>query len=1128
MTPTRLLSFRSPARLAALLVALLVPAAAFAQFDTATVLGTVTDPNGAVVPGATVTLRNTATGVTATAQSDEDGSYQFTNVKIGVYQVTAEAQGFSRAVAENIQVTVNARQRVDLALRAGAVTDTVVISDTALLLETESSDRGQVINREQIINLPLNGRAYADLALLAPGVRRSLLATLENGARDASFNVNGLRSSLNNFIIDGVDNNAYGTSNQGFSNQVVQASPDAVQEFKVQTNNFSAEFGRAGGAVINASIRSGTNQFHGSAWNFLRNTALNATGFFKPVRGQKPVLIQNQFGFAFGGPIVRDKTFFFMDYEGFRRITSSLVFATVPTAAQREGRLGVPVRNPFTGVVYADGNIPAGEITPFAKSVLAALVLPVTSPNATGFVANNYENLPKSKFYNDKFDVKLDHNFGTKLTGFARISHRKVNNYEAPVIPGPVFSGERNAFVRVLNQQLATGLTYTMSSNSVIEFRLGVSRTEAGKNPTGLGDPNFRLPGLPTDPTIAGGLNSQNITGYSPNWGRQSSNPQFQNPFVWNPRVNYTRLLGRHSLKMGYEYQRINTDIEDFNPKYGQDTYGGQFSRPTTVTTANNIYNFADFLFGARSRYELANLFIAQYRQRMHFGYVQDDFKVNQKLTLNLGVRYEFATPQYEAQNRLTNFDPATRKLIFARDGSLYDRALVDPDYNNWAPRLGLAYNITPLTVLRAGYGVSYIHFNRLGGENILAFNLPQIIGVTIDQLPSLPLCTGSNFLGCFRPTQAGYPDGLISPARASTLTTRTNFTPRETRTAYVQSWHLTVQRELVKGLLLDVAYVGNRSLKLIALGDYNQARPVTAEELRLSQLPASDPNRRALPSLQARRPISDFGFVQASFNGGFANYNALQVKLERRFSDGLYLLNSFTWSKAIDNVAGHLETASGDNSRLNIRNLVGDKGVSNYDQPFNNTTSVVYDLPFGKGRRFASGIPTALDYVIGGWRATLINTMASGIAANVNYSPVAGVAIGGTATLRPNQILPSLYTPADQRDPSNYLNIHAVALPSGDQLFGNIGRNTVRGPAFFQADLGLHKSFPVWRETTKLEFRMEAFNLFNRTNFLAPDMNASNIRRDAAGNAIPGGSYGRITSAFPARQIQFALKLYF
>ena len=1097
--------------------------AAFAQFDTATVLGTVTDAAGAALPKATITLRNVATGITATAQTDENGNYQFFNVKIGAYTVTAEAQGFAKALAENIQVTVNARQRVDLAMKAGAVTETVTVTAEAALLETDSSERGQVIQREQIVNLPLNGRAYADLALLSPGVRRSALATLENGARDASFNVNGLRSSLNNFIIDGVDNNAYGTSNQGFSNQVVQASPDAVEEFKVQTNNFSAEFGRAGGAVINASIRSGTNQFHGSVYEFLRNTSLNATGFFKPTRGLKPVLIQNQFGATLGGPIRRDRTFFFTDYEGFRRVTRSLQFGTVPTAAQRAGQLGAPVRNPFTGVVYADGNIPANEITPFAKSVMAALALPVTSPTATGVVSNNFENLPRSQFYNDKFDIKLDNNFSSKLNGFVRVSHRKVNNYEAPVIPAPIFSGERNAFVYVLNQQLAGGITYNVTPTSLVEFRLGISRTEAGKHPTGLGDPNFRLPGLSTDPSIAGGLNSQSIGGYT-QYGRQGSNPQHQDPFVWNPRVNYTWVLGRHSLKAGYEYQRVDTVIEDFNPKYGQDTYGGQFSRPTTVTTANNIYNLADFLFGARSRYELANLFEPDYRQRMHFLYLQDDFKVSQKLTLNLGMRYEYATPQYEDQNRLSNFDPVAKKLIFATDGSVANRALVNPDRNNWAPRLGMAYNLTPGTVIRGGYGISYIHFNRLGGENILAFNLPQIVGVTINQLVSSPICVGDNFENCFRPTAAGYPNGLISPSRASTQNTRTNFTPNETRTGYVQSWHLTVQRELAKGLLLDVGYVGNHSLKLVALGDYNQARTVTAEEIRLSNLPANDPNRRALPSIDARRPIAGFGFIQAAFNGGFANYHALQIKLERRFSDGLYLLNSFTWSKAIDNAAGHLESQSGDNSRLNIRNIGGDKGLSNYNQPLNNTTSVVYDLPFGKGRKFLDS-STALDYIIGGWRATLINTMNSGLPVNLTYGAVAGFSVGGTATLRPN------LTGQDLRssgvDPNNYLNINSVSIPAGEQLFGNAGRNIVRGPNFIQTDLGLHKAFPVWKERTKLEFRMEAFNLFNRTNFGAPDGNASNIRI-VNGQPTTGGSFGTIRSTFPARQIQFALKLIF
>jgi Carboxypeptidase regulatory-like domain/TonB-dependent Receptor Plug Domain len=1088
-----------------------------AQFDTATVLGTVRDASGAVVPSATVKLRNIATGIEVSAATDNDGSYQFLNVKIGTYQISAEMQGFAKAIADNVQVTVNARQRVDLALRAGQVTETVIISDTAPLLETESSDRGQVINKEQIVNLPLNGRNYADLALLSPGVRRSVLSAQEAGTRDASFNVNGLRSSLNNFVMDGVDNNSYGTSNQGFSNQVVQASPDAVQEFKVQTNNFSAEFGRAGGAVINASLRSGTNQFHGTLYEYLRNTSLNAVGFFKPTRGIKPTLIQNQFGGTIGGPIIRDKTFFFLDYEGFRRITRTLQgnIQTIPTVANRQGILAVDVVIPVTfvdstGVTRTAGTrIAAGNpipMTRFARSVIDAIPTPINA-NAT----NNYENLPRNQFFNDKGDLKIDHTFNEKTTAFVRLSQRKVNNYEAPTLPGPLFSSNANAFVRVLNQQLATGVTHNLTSSSVLEFRLGISRTKAGKTPTGVGDPGFQLPGLPNDPRFAGGLSTQAIGGYL-GLGRQSSNPQFQDPTVYNPRLNYTFLKGKHSFKTGYEYQRISTDIDDFNPKYGQDNYTGQFSRPSGASS-NNLYNLSDFFFGARSSYDLNNSVIVTLKQRMHFAYLQDDFKVHQRLTLNLGVRYEFATPQWEKENRLANFDPTTATLIQARNGSIYDRALVDPDRNNWAPRVGFAWNAMDKTVVRGGYGISYVHFNRLGGENLLSFNGPNIVGNSIVQQTSQPICTGNNFLGCFRPTELGYPTDFVSPARFNPLTARVNFTPRDTRTGYVTSWHFSVQRELPAKWLVDVAYVGNHSTKLIILGDYNQARPNTT----------TDP--AAGTPLQARRPFANYSFIQASFNGGWTTYNGLQVKLERRFADGLYFLNSFTFSKAMDNAAGHLEASFGDNSRGNIRNLRNDRGLSNYDQPFNNTTSVVYDLPFGKGRQYLSGSNYLVDSVLGGWRMTLINTMTSGLPVNLTYSPAAASVVGSSLTYRPNLTGQNLYNNTD--DPNNYLNPLAVAIPTDrSQPFGNAGRNIVRGPNFFQTDLGLHKAFPVWKESTKLEFRMEAFNLFNRTNFLTPDANASNVRFDAAGNYT--GNFGKITGTFPARQIQFALKLIF
>lgn len=1088
-----------------------------AQFDTATVLGTIRDTNGAIIPSATVKLKNIATGIEASTATDSEGNYQFFNVKIGSYQVTAEAAGFARGNAENVQVTVNARQRVDFSLKAGAVTETVTVTANSVQLETESSDRGQVISKEQIVNLPLNGRSYADLALLSPGVRRSILSAQESGTRDASFNVNGLRSSLNNFVMDGVDNNSYGTSNQGFSNQVVQPSPDAVQEFKVQTNNFSAEFGRAGGAVINASLRSGTNQFHGTLYEYLRNTSLNAVGFFKPTRGVKPTLIQNQFGGTIGGPIVRDKTFFFLNYEGFRRITRTLQgnITTIPTVANRSGILNVDVVVPFTfvdanGVTRTAGTrFNAGTpvpMTKFAKSVIDLLPQPIN-----GNLTNNYENLPRNQFFNDKGDLKIDHNFNEKTTAFVRLSQRKVNNYEAPTLPGPLFSSNANTFVRVLNQQLAGGVTHNLTSTSVLEFRLGISRTKAGKTPTGVGDPNFKLPGQPTDARFAGGLTTQGIGGYI-GLGRQSSNPQFQDPTVYNPRWNYTFLKGKHSFKTGYEYQRISTDIDDFNPKYGQDNYSGQFSRPSGASS-NNVYNLADFFFGARSSYDLNNSVIVTLKQRMHFAYVQDDFKVNQKLTLNLGVRYEFATPQWEDQNRLGNFEPKTATLIQAKAGSIYDRALVNPDRNNWAPRVGFAWNALDKTVVRGGYGVSYVHFNRLGGENLLSYNGPTIVGNSITQQPSQGLCTGNNFLGCFRPTELGYPTDFVSPSRYNPLTARVNFTPADTRTGYVSSWHLSVQRELPSKWLVDVAYVGNHSVKLIVLGDYNQARPNNAND------PAAG------TPLQQRRPFANYSFIQASFNGGWTTYNGLQVKLERRFSGGLYFLNSFTFSKAMDNAAGHLEASFGDNSRGNIRNLRNDKGRSNYDQPFNNTTSIVYDLPFGKGRKYLSNDNYLMESVFGGWRMTLINTMTSGLPVNLVYSPAAAFVLGNSLTYRPNLTGQDLYL--DKNDPTRYLNPNAVAVPTDrSQPFGTAGRNIVRGPSFYQADLGLHKAFPVWKESTKLEFRMEAFNLFNRTNFLTPNNNASNRSFDANGNYT--GNYGQITGTFPARQIQFALKLIF
>ncbi len=1076
---------------------LLLCLSVFGQYDAASVLGTITDSSGSAISGVNLTLENTQTGVKRSATTDNSGNYTFLSVPIGTYRVSAQQSGFKQSVSGSFTVEVGARQRVDLRLEVGDVQQTVTVSDAAQLLEADSSDRGQVINRAAIVNLPLNGRAYADLTLLSPGVRKSNISN-----RDASFNVNGLRSSHNNFMVDGVDNNAYGTSNQGFSNQVVQMNPDAVEEFKVQMNNFSAEYGRAGGAVINASIRSGTNQFHGSVWEYLRNTKLNAEGFFHPSSGSKPVLVQNQFGAALGGPIVKDKIFFFANYEGFRRVDRNLQFATLPSMEQRAGNFGVPIFNPVTGETYANGIIPQSAITPFARKVLGDLPSPIRGTALGVLPANNYDQLTPTVWNDNKGDFKYDHYLTSRLNAFVRYSDRLLNRTENSVIPGPS-GGDANGNVRIMNRQVAGGLNYNISPTSLIDFRIAVTKTEGGKFALGSNLPYmsqaYGISGLPEDPVIGGGLTSQQVAGFT-SMGRQPSNPQFQDPFVINPKTNYSKIAGRHTLKAGYEYQAINTDIFDFNPQYGQNNYGGQFSRPTGAS-ANNLYNLADFMFGAQSAYSLNNQVVLNYRQRMHFFYLQDDFKVSSKFTLNLGVRYEYATPQWEKDNRISNYDPITNTLIQAKGGSIYDRALVHPDRNNWAPRIGLAYQATSKTVIRSGYGISYVHFNRLGGENLLGYNGPNIVNQTVNQNNNMPLCSGNNYVGCFRLMEQGYPTGMTDPSNFSTASTRTNYTPADYRTSYVQSWHFTIQQELAKDLLLDVAYVGNRGNGLMILGDYNQARPLNPGE--------------STSSVDTRRPLPGFSYIQASFGGGFSSYHGLQAKIEKKYANGFYLINSFTWSKVMDISSGHLESFNGDNSRVNYRNIASERAQGGYNQPLNNTTTFVWEVPYGKGRKWGSGNNWFVDGVLGGWRLTGINLMTAGQPVNISYSIPSGASVSGAPTYRPNYVGGDIYT--DGSNPAFYLNRAAFAIPGNSQPFGNLGRNIARSPAIYNFDGGAHKAFSLPWEGTRVEFRAEFFNLFNKSNLGAPNTNISNT------------NFGTITGlASPARQIQFALKLAF
>ncbi|HEY3937004.1 MAG TPA: TonB-dependent receptor [Bryobacteraceae bacterium] len=1086
-------------------LAALSGAGLFAQFESGTVLGTIHDPSGANVANATVSVEDTKTSVTKSSKTDSNGNYEFINIPLGSYRVRVEASGFQTATTEPFDLTVDARQRVDMSLEVGVTSQNVTVTSAAEILETDNSTRGQVINPKQIVDLPLNGRSYADLTLLVPGVAKSPLENQSDSTRDASFNVNGQRSELNSFLLDGIDNNAYGTSNQGFSNQVIQPNPDALAQFKVETDNYSAEYGRATGAVINATIKSGTNQLHGEVWEFLRNTDLNATGFFKPVNGVKPAFNQNQYGAALGGPIVKNKIFVFGDYEGFRRVYHPIQFATLPTAAMKQGNLGIAVKNPITGTLYSNGIVPASAITPFAATVLSEL----PDPNLPGN-SNNYSSAPADTISSDKGDIRYDEYFGDKLSFFARYSQDDERIYSPPAIPG-LAGGNANGPVYIRNKQLVPGVTWTMSPTSVLEVRAGLDYTEGGKNPIGLGLPNsqYNIPNLPTNPAFAGGLYSLNLAGGLSQLGRQSSNPQYQYPKVLDPKVNYSRIIGRHSFKVGFEYQLIDTAVQDFHPKYGVDNYTGFFSDPGSTSglsaSQQQAYSIADFLFGARSHYEINNYAVAHLRQRMYFAYLQDDFKASDKLTLNLGVRYEFATPQWERDNKLSNFDPSTQTLIYATNGSLYNRALVHPDPHNWAPRAGLAYQASPKTVIRSAYGISYVQFNRLGGENLLAYNGPNIVDAQIDQTPTTGsgICTSVNDAAgaCFRPTYLGFPNNFAVPAAFNTATTQVRYIPANNRTGYVQTWHFTVEQELAHNLLLDIAYVGNHDVGLMILADANQAVPNLVNQNL---------------SVNARRPYTNFTTIEQAYSGGFGSYNALQGKLEKRYSSGLYFINSFTWSKAIDNAPGHLENYDGDNSRINIRNPTSEKGLSSYNQPFNNTTSIVYDLPIGQGRHFA--LPNrGLDLLAGGWSAEVINSATSGLPINITYSPTTQGTVSPLVTPRPNITGASLY--ASGTNPTQYLSAAAFSVPSYTQPFGDAGRNIAHGPSLEELDLSLHKNFRLWSEASRLEFRAEAFNILNKTLF--------NIN-SGFGTSVNSGGFGVFTTTLPPRQIQMALKLVF
>ncbi|HEX6896318.1 MAG TPA: TonB-dependent receptor [Bryobacteraceae bacterium] len=1091
----------------------------WAQSQTAEVLGRVLDASGSPVPKATVTLSNVETGVEAKASTNNNGEYNFFDVKIGRYTVTVEATGFSKATAENIQVNVGARQRVDMALQVGAVTESVTVSAAASALETDNSERSQVVTPLAVTELPLNGRNYADLALLsADAVKSPIADAFAPGGtpREGAFNVNGMRSTYNNFLLDGIDNNAYGTSNQGFSAQAVQPSPDAIAEFKLITSNYSAEYGRVGGAVVNAVMRSGTNSFHGTAYEFFRNTVLNAGGFEFSQPYFKPPLQRNQFGASIGGPFIKNRLFFFGDYEGYRQLQRNPNFNSIPNSSFRGGVLPVSVVNPLTGTVYpANTPIPVASLNPFAAAILNAL--PATNAGSAGALSNNYQAWLLYRDYSDKYDAKVDAQINDRMSTFLRWSQRKDIFFQQPSMPG-FAGGDGNGFIHSIQQNAAFGYTWTITPSSILQVGLGFTHVLAGKQPPNLGGPSlqqlFGIQGLPTTPSIAGGLNTQTVSGFT-SFGRQTSNPQFQNPTSWDPKVNFSKTIGSHSLKMGYEYIQVHTEVLDTNPLYGQDTYNGQFSKPTcaqlgqpagcTVAANPTAYNFADFLFGTPAIISQGSFLVINLRQYLHSLYVQDDWRVTPKLTVNMGLRWDFATPLYERDNNYANFDPTTNSMKLARNGDLYNRSLVHPDYKDFGPRLGLAYSFDSKTVIRSGYGISYSYFNRPGSA-LEGINAPFALFGTFSQ--SIP--PGGPVPANFLITANSFTTGIANPAAFNPATQNVAYVPADFKWPYIQSWFFSVQRELPKNTVVELGYNGSHSLRLPILGDYNQAAP--------------SPAGQTLP-LAARRPIPGWGPITWVDPAGNNNYEGMSLRVEHRFSQGLYFLNSFVWGKAMGDSEQALESFPSPGfvaNPQNIRNLRAEFAPTSFDVKINNVTSVVYQLPFGKGRQIGSNWNPVVDAVAGGWELNGINTAHTGQPIDVAYftTPAAIDVTGlqndyrGQAEIRPN-VSGQAIGLGKSAMINNYFAGYTFTSPTPQQPFGNLGRNAFRAPSFEQWDLAVDKTFSI-KERVNVQFRSEFFNILNHTNFLIPDPRLND------------GAFGTIRSTYPPRQIKFALKVLF
>jgi hypothetical protein len=1022
------------------------------------IVGTARDTSGGAMTGVVVTATNERTGQTIRVVTNEVGAYSFSTLFPDTYRIRGEAPGFRPVEVTGITLQVNQTARYDLAMQVGALTELVEVTSSAPVLSTETSDVGQVIENQKVVNLPLNGRNFLQLAALSQGV--ILTGTTESGG--PNFVSQGGRVTQNSFLIEGVETRINREGGYG-----INLSVDAIQEFKVMQNSFSAEYGR-GTTIVNAALKSGGNRIHGTLFEFLRNDKLDARNAFD-LTGSQPPLRFNQFGGNIGGPIVRDKLFYFVNYEGQRIRRSETRFSNVPIDAMFSGDfsgISVTVRDPLTNQPFPGNRIPQDRISQFARAGREYF----PQPNSSVLANTNYLAVLPNPTTMDQVNSRFDYNMSEKDRINGSFTWFKYNRTATGTLP---FSGTANASEAKPN--LNAQHTHTFSPTLLNDFRFGYTRTFTFVGADQLLDQPvlgaFGLRNLSPEPAAYAppGIDIQGF-GYT---GHAQWIPNGATDILKQFTDTLTNIRGRHTLKMGgdvrlYHYNDLGYAIQ--NGAYG---FNGQY---TGLPMADYLLGLPNYAYSHQAG---GSGFTQLLRNGEYSFFLQDDWKVSSRLTVNAGLRYEFVQFPLEKNNELSNWNFQRGTLDFA--GRDIPRRILAPDRNNWGPRLGFAY--TPAwsekTVIRAGGAVMYGNF-RQWEISLFHFQPPFVYENFFFNDASSPRFN----------TTTLWPAVETDVSKVDFRNVTANYQSPDKVLPVTYQWNFNIQHEIAPNLLMEVGYVGNRGLRQPNRFDANGAAP--------------DVDLTNRTPIQSRRPYQNVGFVSGNTSRAWSNYNAMNVRLEKRYSGGLTLLSNYTWSKAMGIRATDNWTV------MDINNMRLNYGPMN-DFTHRWVLSYVYDLPFGPGKALLGDARGILAHLVGGWQTNGIVNMRSGAALSLS-SPVTND-LGNRAGNRPDRIADG-NLPSEQRTIERWFDTTAFRNPQAGR-YGNAGDGILRGPGLVNFDLSAFKNFRV-TEQTNLQFRGEFFNAFNNVNLNNPSTNTGDPR------------FGRISGSGPARAIQLGLKLLF